>query len=996
MKMKKWLQKTFMIQLLIVLSVWIVNAQEISLSGKVSSKDGNSIPGVTVVVKSTSIGTITDSDGRFSLKLPAKSKTLVFSFVGMKSQEVPIAASTSYNVVLEEDTYNLDEVVAVGYGTMKKSDLTGAVSSLKSDAIHASPVANISQSLQGRIAGVQVTQNSGVPGASLQIRIRGTNSIKGDNSPLWIIDGFPGDQSMINVSDIESLNVLKDASATAIYGSRGANGVIIVTTKHGKSGTTRVDYEGSLSMQNLIKKMPLMDAQEYMKFYNIEQLNDAGSEYFTQAQISGAGKGIDWQDLMFRAAPINDHSLSVSGGNEKTQFSVGGSYLGQEGILLNNRGYQRISLRASINHDISKKFSISYNAILTRSDNDNKSSSGQFGMFSTTMIAPPTFSPYNEDGSYANSLTQYPFSYGSQCNMVMWANEVSDKTKANKVMANLAFTIKPIKDLSIKISGNVLNSDSRNDYYQTTKYISSSGSASISAAQSLSLNSDNIITYHKKFGDNHDFSATGAVTYEQNEYTTLGASGSGFLSDVYETYNIGSASTIGTPSSSYAKWSLLSYLGRLNYSYKDKYLATVSFRSDGSSRYSEGNKWGYFPSGALAWRISEEDFLKDVAFISNLKLRGGYGETGSTAINPYSTLSMLSAGKVPFNKTSYTYFAPPTTYPGALKWETTAQTDIGIDVGLFENRLNLTADYYIKNTRDLLNNVQMPRSSGYTSTIKNIGKMQNKGFELQIDAKVLDKTLKWDVSANVSINRNKVTKLYEGQDIYGSSAFAISNDYVNIIREGKSISTFYGYLDDGYDANGYPKYKDLNKDGVINASDKTVIGEPTPDFTYGLNSVMQYKNFEFSFYIQGSQGNDIYCESLSFMNYYNLGAGFNRSSEMLYDHWTPETPNARYPKISRLTYNYVKMSDRFIYDGSYIRLKNVQLAYNIPVDKFGFRRLKQGQVFVSCQNLLTITEYPWFDPDVNTNGGGSSVDQGIDSFSYPTTKNFTVGVKLRF
>lgn len=718
--------------------------QQKNITGKVTDNTNSPLPGVSVVVKGTTTGTITDFDGNYSLASIPANATLQFSFVGMKTQEVALDGKTKINITMTEENIGIEEVVAIGYGTMKKKDLTGAVSSVQGDMISKIPASTISQALQGRLSGVEITQNSGAPGADLQIRIRGTNSISGDNQPLWIIDGFPAAPSSINVSDIESIDVLKDASATAIYGSRGANGVIIVTTKSGKSGETKVDYEGSLSFQKIIKKLPLMNTTEYMLFYNNQQLNDNGKEYFSQEQINNAGTGTDWQDLMFRTAPINDHSLSVSGGNGKTRFLLSGSYLNQAGILVGNMGYERISLRTNIEHDISKVFNIQFNTILTRLKNDKKAATGHFGQFANLLAASPTLSPYNEDGSYANSLTQYPFSYGSQTNMMMWANEEYDIARANKVYTTLALTIKPLEGLSIKISGNVLNSDVRNDSYESTKFLGSSGSAGVSTSQDVSLSTNNIITYDRTFNQNHHITFMGATTYEQDIVTSLRASARGFLSDNYETYNLGAGSDFPAPSSGYSKWSLLSYLGRINYSYKDKYLLTTSYRADGSSRYSVGNKWGYFPSGAFAWRISKEDFMKDFTFISNLKLRGGYGETGSTAIIPYSTLSMLSTGKVPFNKDSYTYFAPKSVLPGDLKWETTAQTDAGLDLGLFGNRLNLTVDYYIKNTRDLLNTVQMPRSSGYTSTIQNIGKIQNKGFEFLLDGHILNGNFKWN------------------------------------------------------------------------------------------------------------------------------------------------------------------------------------------------------------------------------------------------------------
>jgi len=994
--MKKRLIKFVALQLLILLPVLYVHAQEISIGGKVSAIDNNPIAGVTVVVDGTSVGTITDSDGYFSLRIPADSKKLIFSFIGMKTKAVPVTASTNYNILLEEDTYSLEEVVAIGYGTIKKSDLTGSVASVRSDAISAFPTTTVAQSLQGRAAGVLVQQNTGEPGATMQVRIRGTNSIMGRNDPLWIIDGFPADPKILNDEDVENIEILKDASATAIYGSRGANGVIIVTTKKGKAGGSRVDYEGSYSLQTLRKKMDLMNAKEYMQFYNIQQLNDNGKKYFSDSEINNAGEGTDWQDLIFRNAPIRKHSLTISGGSDRTVFSFGTGYFDQNGIVKNS-GYRRISLRANIDHKISEKIKVSFNTILTRLDNNSKSGgTGDRGssLFGGTISAPPTVTPYNDDGTYRLLSTVYPFSANSIKNPVPYINEVSEKNYSNNVMANLAFIFEPVDGLSVKVSGNISNSDSRSDNYTSLKYPNSQGSASVSTSQDLHLNSDNIVTYNKIFNKDHSLNVMGAFTYESSKSTDVGVSGTGFLSDVTETYNIGAASTVNTPTSGYSEWTLLSYLGRINYSYKNKYLVTASFRADGSSRYSEGSKWGYFPSGSVAWRVTEEEFMKDISLISDLKIRGGYGETGSTAINPYYTLEMLSSGKTTFANDLYTYFAPGTRLPANLKWETTAQTDIGMDLGILENRLRVTADYYIKKTRNLLNNVQLPASLGYTTTVQNIGEISNKGFELQLDANILNRKFKWDIGSNISFNKNKVVKLYGGQDIVGINApMAMLNVSYNIIREGQPLGMFYGYLEDGYDENGAITYKDIDGVDGITTDDKTFIGDPNPDFTYGFTSNMQWKNFELNLFIQGSQGNDIMSFNV-IQQTMDYGYGLNTFKEVLYDHWTPETPNAKYPKITKS--NLPLMSDRFVFDGSYLRLKDIQLVYNLPVRKMGWQWLSKGQVYVSGQNLLTITSYPWWDPEVNRFGGSNSIDQGTDWNAYPTAKGFTIGVKLSF
>lgn len=961
-----------------------------TLSGMVTDADGEPLIGVNVQIKGTTKGTATDFDGRFTLINVDDVAVLVFSYVGYQRQEVAVNRQKNLKVTMLTDAQMLDEVVVVGYGTVKKSDLTGAVSSVKSEDINAFPTTSVIQSLQGRVAGLNVQQNSGAPGSTIQVRIRGTNSIQGGNDPLWIIDGFPGDENLLNSSDIESIEVLKDASATAIYGSRGANGVIIVTTKRGKEGPTKIEYSGSYSIQSPIKKLKMMNAKEYAQLYNIYTKEEQGKEYFSSDQINKFGEGTDWQDIVFRKAPVHNHSLNISGGNIKTKFSLGTSVFDQDGIMQAN-DYRRLTLRGNLNHEFSEKFSVSYNVLLSRID---QTTIDENNIVRWTLTASPTHGPYNDNGDYTMLNTLYPFSPDDLGNPVANFNEIDRKNYSNNLMSNLAFIFKPLNDLSIKISGNVTNRDSRSDTYTSVNMPERNSAASIGTSNSLHVNFDNIVTYNKTFNLDHKLNFTGAITYENNTIKNLGASGTGFLSDVTETYSLGSATNFGIPYTSFSKWSLLSYLSRINYSYKDKYLFTASVRADGSSRYSKNNKWGVFPSGAIAWRFSEEEVMNNFSFISDGKLRVGYGETGSTAISPYFTLDMLSPGKVALDNGLYTFFAPGTRLPADLKWETTSQFDLGIDFGILNNRYRLTVDYYIKNTRDLLNTVQLPLSLGYVTTIQNVGKIQNKGFEVQLDANLLNQEFKWNVSANIAFNRNKVISLYGGQDIKGSIySVTVDNSYINLLREGEPLGAFVGFLYDGFDENGHFKYKDLNNDGNLNDIDRTWIGDPNPDFIYGFNSQMSWKNFNFSIFLQGSQGNDIL--NLSYLHHNFLYyQGFNTLKEVLYNHWTPDNPKAKY---SRIDYNLSpKYSDQFVFDGSYLRVKNIELGYSIPFKGFGSNWIKEAYIYASAQNLFTITSYPWWDPEVNSKGGSNSINQGIDHYSYPTSKGITFGSKLTF
>lgn len=973
--------------------------QQRVITGVVTDTDGNPLPGVNIVVTGMTQGTISDTDGRFRLEVPQNARSLTFSFIGMESKEISLGTSNQVNVTMAESAVGLDEVVVIGYGTVKKSDLTGSVSSIKPAELSAFPTVNAVQALSGRVAGVQIKQNTGAPGAPISVRIRGTNSIKGSNEPLYVVDGFPvsgTSLTFINNSEVESIEILKDASATAIYGSRGANGVVLVTTKSGKAGRTKVEIESTVGNQVLSNKLELTNATEYARIYNEMLANDGLPPHFSESEINAMGEGFDWQDFVFRKALMQSHDVTVTGGNDKTQFSLSGAIFEQEGIIKNSY-HNRYSFRANLNHNISKKFSISYTTLLTRiNERYQNSGVGSRGnsLISAALGAYPTKTPFNEDGTYLNIGASYP--WGTELkNPINWINEDQSFGKTNKVLANAAFTYRPVEGLAIKIMGGIENNDSRSDYYRTLKFIGSNGSASVSTGQSTSFLNENTITYNKSFGV-HSVTALGGFTYQDFRYTSLGGSGTGFLSDATETFNLGSASIPGIPSSGYSLSTLLSFIGRLNYNYDNKYLLTVTFRSDGSSKYTPGNKWGYFPSAALAWRISNENFMDNLDFISDLKLRSSWGVTGSQAIGAYATLNQLYSSKTVFNDAQFTTFSPGTQLPGDLKWESTKQLDFGVDAGIFDNRFTFTADYYIKTTDDLLNSVSLPLSLGYTSTIKNIGSIENRGLEFEVGANVFPQgNLSWTIDANIAFNKTKVLKLYEGEDIYGGSYnLSILDDFFNILREGEEFAVFYGYTEDGYDDKGLIKYIDRNSDGTISAADKSIIGNPNPDFIYGLNSILSYRNFDLTIFFQGVYGNDIINLSSPTITL-DYGFGLNTLKEAYDDHWTPNNPYARYPKIT--SKQNVKASDRFVEDGSFLRLRNIQLAYNIPTEKLGINNvLKSAQVYVSAQNYLTITNYSWWDPEVNSSGGASSINQGIDFNTYPPSKSLNFGVRLGF
>ncbi|MEJ7830325.1 MAG: TonB-dependent receptor, partial [Segetibacter sp.] len=945
--------------------------------------------------------TKTDSAGVFAARVPSGGPyTFSFSMVGYEPQtlsgyNIKEGATFTLVVDMKSTAANLEQVIVVGYGTQRKKDVTGSVAKVSSQELNAIPASSLLQGLQGRVSGVQVTQNSGEPGGAMSVRIRGGNSLQGSNEPLYVVDGFAisGSPRSINPNDIESVDILKDASATAIYGSRGANGVVLITTKAGKAGKTQVDFDSYYGIQEIGKRLELMNAKEFALLANERAANDNVQPYFTQAQISSFGEGTDWQSVLFRKAAIQNHGLTVSGGNENTQFSVSTNYFGQEGILRGSN-YQRGSLRANVNQKISSKLKLSYNTILSNTIQAAiKNNNGQKGntVLSGVLVAPPTLSPYDSTGNY-NNITPYGFSPNSLDHPL--ANAVARKDKSNEIyiLAGLAFTYEPLKALIFKTSFGIEAGNSRRDVYSPSVLkVSPFGSATISTLERRNILNENTVTYTRRFGD-HNLNFLGGVTYQSEKLRSDEASSSGFSTNLLTTNALQSGTTPGVPTSAASKWVISSYLARVNYSLKNKYLLTASFRTDGSSRFGTNNKWGYFPSAAFAWRAIDEEFMKNTDILSDLKLRLSWGQTGSTAVSPYQTLLTLSPAQAILGNQIVVGFLPTRILSNPnLKWESTASADIGLDVGVLKNRITLTADYYKKNTKDLLATVPLQTSSGYINTIINVGEIENKGIELALNANILNSGLKWDVGVNFSKNKNKVVALAGGSDVFGATLGQPLQVPVSLVRVGQPLGVFYGYIENGIDDKGAVKYVDLNKDGVITSADKTIIGDPNPDFLYGFNSRLTCKNFDLNFFIQGTKGGDIFnVNPTSIANSFYFGE--NQLKEVFYNHWSASNPdpNAKYPKISQTT--AFKESNRYIEDGSYLRLKNVQLAYNLPATQLGVSCVRRLKVYVSGQNLLTRTRYTGYDPEISTFGGSNSFSVGIDQTGYPTAKTYTFGI----
>ena len=967
--------------------------QKRTVTGRVIDGKNDPVIAAGVQEKGGSAGTITDADGRFKISVP-EGATLVFSSLGYKTTEVEVNGNASLNIVLRDDSEMLADAVVVGYGTMRRRDLTGSITHVETKELTAYPVTDPIYALQGRVPGVVISQNTGSPEGDYSIRIRGVNSIKGGNDPLYIIDGIPASTSSINTYDIESLEVLKDASATAIYGSRGANGVVLITTKKGKTGQAKVQYDVQTGMQYQIKKLDLMNAQEWMTFYNtyLVNSNTLAEAPFSQADIAAAGEGTDWQKEVFRPAPTTNHSVTVSGGSDNIRYFISGSAMLKDG-LVENSYFNKYNIRSTIDANVSKFLDLSLGMGYSLIDKMNQTSEGGAGgstLIAAAFSAAPTMTPRDADGNYNELRVWYPWSSHELRNPILMANEASYQTVTDLTDANMSLKFKPVKGLTFTANFATEISNAKYQVYTTEKYLYQLNSATAQDTRNIFALNEDILNYKLQVGD-HSFDIMGAFSYQQNIAKTLQASGTGFISDVTQTYDIGAAANLNTPSSSYSQWVLMSWLGRFNYVFRDKYMATISFRADGSSRYSPGQRWGYFPSGALAWRVSDEPWMKGVRWISDLKLRAGYGVTGSSAISAYATQNLLISGKAATGSGNMTSYYPSTSYPNSLKWETTAQYNVGVDLGILDQKVKFTADWYNKYTYNLLNTVSLPWSSGYVSTTENIGSMRNTGIELDIDADIV-RTHDFGLTAqfNIAHNHNEIVKLAGGEDIKGTSYSGYSSGSITILREGEPIGAFWLYDYDGINPEtGRMEYKDMNGDGALSDdADRIIAGSPFPDFTYGLNVGVRYRRWDFNFFLQGSQGGKVY--NLSNMRNMSYGQGMNIEKRAWEESWKAGADNSKatFPVITNT--NMGRYSTRFLEDGSYLRLKNITLAYNIPV-----KRVFSGlRVFVTAQNLLTLTKNTGVDPEVSSKGG--DINAGIDHLSYPNVKTASIGATVNF
>ncbi|MGM0529112.1 MAG: TonB-dependent receptor [Bacteroidota bacterium] len=1023
-----------------LVNMQVRNQQGKTIKGTVTDVTGEALPGVTIVVKGTTNGTTTDADGNYTLNNVSDDAILVFSFVGMQTEEVTVGTKSTIDLVMEEETYGLDEVVIIGYGAVKKSDLTGAVASVsEQDMTLGGSVVSAQKALQGRTAGVLVQSNSNEPGGSVSVRIRGSNSISSSNEPLYVIDGFPVSRETglnLNPNDIESMQILKDASATAIYGARGANGVILISTKRGKERVLNVSYNGYTGVQNIVNPFDMLNGLQYMELANElhkEYPGQENEEYavYTQSQLQTlADVNTNWVDVCTRPGKIQNHYLQATGGSDKLKIMSSLDYYSHLGVL-KNTNLQRFTGRINVDQQINDfiKMGASLSAI------HRESQFKYFGGYGWTsnVLGPilsysPVIKPYNPDGTFGRP----PGGRGDNplANLMGRDNDL----KEDNLLANMSLDIGPIKNLTARFMGGYeTNHHFHGRYLKSSTYVGSidNGKAHLVDYASSHQVYTSYLTYENEFSGIHSLSVMGGYSYDKFIAEHREMHNKGYPTDLFSYNNPDAGSIITGIAGDKYENILISSFGRLNYSFKDKYLFTFTLRYDGSSRFGEENRWGMFPSGAFAWRLSQEPFIMDMGVFSDLKLRLGYGKTGNDQIGNYASYALVNTTHYTFNQTTNvtgTHLSSSNPENKALKWETTSQYNVGLDMGFFEGRFSSTLDFYYKKTEDLLVRINLPRYSGFSSGQSNVGSMENKGFDLSVTSRNFIGDFRWSTTVNVSANRNKVIKITgEGDDIYFTTGLGGRYKEYAVIRGGESLGSLFGYIYLGViqegeeygpqplSVAGDPKFKDISgpegegPDGVITSADRTIIGSAYPDFIFGINNSFSYKNFDLSIFFHGSVGNDLF-------NFNRIIMERSITTDAL-DRWTPENTDTDIPRNGFQDIQYGSYTNtHFIEDASFIRLKNLTLGYTI-LENWNF--VQSLRIYFMAEDLLTITDYTGWNPDVNTRGyesdstmptrlgggpqsgiGGSTTSAnggaGLDWNSYPAMKTFTFGINVKF
>lgn len=957
----------------------------IEIHGVITDENNRALQGVSVTIKGSEKGTTTDANGNFTIQLPDNGGVLVISYVGYDAVESKVTKSGTLNFALKLKESKIEEIVVIGYGSVKKSDLTGSVASINSKNINRTPTYDVVSALQGQVAGVNIQQRSGAPGGIAMIRIRGANSLsRNSNDPLYVVDGMILSRisTDFNPNDVQSIEVLKDASATAIYGSRGANGVVIITTKRGSTGKTEVSYDAYMGVQDIIKKLDFLDAAEYKDLYTKSRQN-ATTNIVIDTAITNSTSNTDWIDQVYHQALIQNHTISVRGGSNQSKYYVSVNYFNQDGII-RNTDYSRFSVRFNGDQLISDKLQLSENILLAYTKTNGII--GDETVSNGVAWARPTQPVLDANGK--PTFVQLPFPRTNPRSLV---DEVVNQSIGYRVVANVILDYKIAKGLSARFNVGTENNINASNSYIPLNLSESSfrGTARKGYSSTVSWINENTLNYSTFLNKDNRINAVAGITFQNTVVDGLNGGSTGYVIDGFQ-YNNLAAGTTQSSSSSYAKFSLLSYLGRLDYAYKEKLLLTLSGRYDGSSRLAEGHKYEFFPSGALAWKISEEQFLKNSKTISELKLRGSWGKTGSQSIAPYSSFATLRVTNVyPGGGTTPSIgYIPATVANENLTWETTTQFNFGVDLGLFNNRIEFTGDIYKKNTKGLLFSRLTPPSSGYSNAIQNIGEVENKGLEFLIRTRNMVGDFDWTTTFNLSFNRAKVVDL--GKNPAGEPVKQINTaegvGWFPIIV-GKVPFQPYGYFIDNLDKQtGVYTYKDLNGDGVVDAKDQDVIGNFQPKYIFGLINDFKYKNFDFSIFLQGSVGNDVFLDA------FRHGLALNGNNNILKSIYNGigtlyPIPNADYGSSA------VGNTTALIFDGTYVRVKDLTLGYTFPasIKKTVFSSLR---IYVTGLNLITFDKnYPWYDPEASA---GDDVITGWDRGGYANNKSFVFGLKVNF
>ncbi|MCE6991486.1 TonB-dependent receptor [Dyadobacter sp. CY323] len=1018
------------------------------ISGKVTDNNGEALPGVSILVKGTSQGATTDTEGNFKVTVVNSDAVLVFSFVGYASQEIQVGTRSIIDVQLAVDNKSLEEVVVVGYGTQKRADVTAAISSVPMSEVRDMPVSNVATALQGKIPGVVIQQNNGTPGSTPAIKVRGFGSISAGNSPLIVVDGNIVGASIfstLNPTDIESMDVLKDASSTAIYGSKGSNGVMLITTKRGKAGKPSVNLDVFTGFQQVSKKIDLIDSQQFAEFGR-DASNNAYLDNIKGANITDPnsvrptdylryryprGEVFDWlnfddpakvaalpytdyQDKIFKTAKMSSYQLSASGGTDKARYSISGGYLQQDGIIRRS-ALDRYTLRANVEVNVLPTLKIGMNLNPSYKVQQEVKDAGHWAdnaVVNSALSVMPMIPIFAADGSYTSQTAfAAPYNYPGITNPVANIAEYNSQLLTATVLGNTYAELKLFKDFTYRVSGNVNFSGNRRNAYRTSKMPlnqilpPSVSTGTAYSDQSMSWLFNQTLNYSKSLNDIHNFDVLIGMESTKFQYQESQGTGSSYPNDVVETLNGSASGTTTTAVSSKVENASASYFARANYNYMGKYLVNFSVRRDGSSIFGTDNRWGTFPAGSLGWRISEEGFMKAIRSVSEAKLRVSYGLAGNNAFtNNYPYVATLRSDNYSFNNGLVNGLAPSSLANPQLGWERSQQLDAGIDLGLFNNRVFVIVDYYQRTTKDLLLSVNVPTLTGFSTAVKNIGKMQNKGWEFAVNTRNLTKEFTWNTSLNLSFNRNKVIALGPtGDPIRSGSGVGETN----ITQIGSPIGSFYGYkqlgvFKDQADLDSYPhdatskpgdvKYEDINGDKKIDANDRTIIGNNQPDFIYGITNTFSYKGFDLNIAIQGTQGGEILNLSRRFFE--NLEGNANQLSTVL-TRWRSAsdpgdgvTPRAN----ARTTGNNNAVSTRWVEDGSYLRVQNVSLGYQLPASLINKIKMQQVRIYASAQNLFTFSKYLNFNPEVSNYEG--PLTAGVDYGVYPLAKTFTLGINI--